>query len=206
MNAFLLGLTSGLAVLTLTAYRRVSPTWLKGLLIAVGGLIISSYFIQAADISLHERIDRLLMGLHVIGLTLPCVFAIDQLIRHPAITPKKLLQWYSPFALLCLMVGFVVSNPDNLFAAINSSVTVWLWLMVLHGLFIIGLVTVCVLLFRKIPSPSIRTALSGVTLGQIAVALTAFAALWRLPDWSLFIAESIAWVTLWYAYDTSVAS
>ena len=100
---FLLGLASGVTLLTISAYRRVSPGWLKWMLVACGALVISRYATMAlfasAETPEHVWRVRHCWFASYLGLTLPSVFAIDQLLRHPAMTPKKLLGWFSPFLL-----------------------------------------------------------------------------------------------------------
>ena len=44
---FLLGLASGLALLTASAFRKVSPAWVRWLLLACGALVISRYVAMA---------------------------------------------------------------------------------------------------------------------------------------------------------------
>ena len=100
---FLLGVSSGIAVLPLTAYCRVSPRWLKWLLVGSGMLMISRYLTMML-LTNAEAPHRFWWLRHCwfassIGLTLPSLFALDQLLRHPAISPKKLLWWLSPFLL-----------------------------------------------------------------------------------------------------------
>ena len=117
---FLLGLASGLAVLTITTYRRVSPSWLQWLLIISGLLVIGRYLTMACftEIDAPQRFwpMRHLWWGTTIGLTLPSVFAVDQLVRHPAMTPQKLFLRYSPFLaayLLVICFAQVEAVPDR---------------------------------------------------------------------------------------------
>ena len=98
---FLLGLASGITLLAISAYRRVSPAWVKWLLVASGLFVISRYVAMAlfASAETPEPVwgFRFCWFASYIGLTLPSVFAVDQLLRHPAMNPKKLLTWCAPF-------------------------------------------------------------------------------------------------------------
>lgn len=98
---FLLGLAAGLTILTATAYRRTSPAWLRGMLLACAALMLGRYVALAAHTSpdAAERFEvlRRFWFASVIGLTLPSVFAVDQLVKHPAMTPMRLLRWCAPF-------------------------------------------------------------------------------------------------------------
>ena len=180
-SLFLLGLASGLSLLTLTAYRRVSPAWLKRLL-AVGALCLFSRYVAMAAFATAASPERIRI-LHrvgwfaiLLGLILPSVFAIDQLLRHPAMTPKKLLVRCSPF-----LAAFSTAAPFP-----------W-WRWILHVSFALAFAAFCALLIRKIPSRPIRLALLGLVIGQCALALGGL------------YAEMAMLLALWYAYETSAS-
>lgn len=207
----MLGLASGFALLAITSYRRVSPFWLKALLMASGLLLIIRYIMTMPlkeQISLYQSMGSwavfgagsvaMTLGkwqaVSSIGLTMPALFAVDQLIRHPAMTPKKLLRWY----LLFLLVDGI---------AILTAM-VWVWSLFVHWALLIGLtfgfVGACVLLARKIPSAPIRRALVGLALsyGYLGVGfLMDFRGWWN--DTLLLSSEMAALLALWYAYETS---
>ena len=179
-SLFLLGLASGLSLLTLTAYRRVSPIWLKWLLIASALVVFSRYVAEAAWCSPTLSPERLPVLRHVgwfatwLGLILPSVFAVDQLLRHPSMTPKKLLVRCLPF----------------LAAAFTAAPFEWLrWIY--QGIVALAFAVICALLMRKIPSRPIRLALLGLVIGQCALTLG-----------SLY-GEMALLLALWFAYETA---
>ena len=178
---FLLGLAGGLSLLTLSSYRRVSPRWLKWLLIA-SALFVFSRYVAIAMFAAAASPERLRLLRHigwfatVLGLILPSVFAIDQLLRHPAMTPKKLLVRFLPF-----LAAFFTATPFQ-----------WLrWIF--HGLFALVFAVVCVLLMRQIPLRPIRLALLSLVVGQSALALN-----------SLY-GEMAMLLALWFAYETAAS-
>ena len=178
-SVFLPGLAAGLSLLALTSYRRVSPAWLKWLLIASALFVFGRYVAEGAFTTTTslEDLRLLLIGswfATVLGLILPSVFAIDQLLRHPAMTPKKLLVRFLPFL------------------AALSAATPFPWLCrILHGIFAFAFVVICALLMRKIPSRPIRFALLGLAAGQGALALDGL------------YAEMAMCLALWFAYETA---
>ncbi len=196
ISLFLLGLMSGVALLALSAYRRASPFWLKWLLIATGAALIFRYVLMAIaalspEAPLQPWTARGLWMIRFVGLTLPAVCAIDQIIRHPAMSPQKLLRWYGA---ALLVVG----------AALCSNT----WLLPLAQLlFLAGLVGGCVALARKIPSWPIQRALAGLSL---AYGLLLADSLLLLLGWASrspdpLYPELAALLGLWYAYETAAA-
>ncbi len=192
-HLFLLGLASGLTLLAISAYRHASPAWLKWLLIISGILLISRYVVsaQATTTSNKESLQLWIVQYcwisRFIGLTLPAIFAVDQIIRHPAMTPQKLLQWYAPF-LIAAGVALALGNVA---------------LVVVQIVFFIGLVGVCLMLMRKIPSPPIQRALLGLALAYGCLGVDALAVILDRYRTLFFSSEMVALLALWYAYETS---
>lgn len=209
---FLLGLASGVALLTISAYRRVSPGWLKWLLVACGALVISRYATMAlfASAETPEQVwgFRHCWFASYLGLTLPSVFAIDQLLRHPAMTPKKLLAWFSPFL---LAYGALILAADA--SPVADPVMGWMpklspgWRLFassVQGVYILGFVGISVMLIRKVPVPSIRIALLGLILAHLALGLDGL--LLSLGAWyfrPFLYSEMLTLFALWYAYQTA---
>ena len=211
---FLLGLASGMAVLTLTAYRRVSPAWLRWLLIASGAFLISRY-LAMAFFATTESPERVWGWRHCwfatsLGLTLSSVFAVDQLIRHPAISPKKLLAWYSPFLIIygaVILFAQMTVVPDKVAGwAVRLSPGWQRLLSTTHGVFVLAFLSICALLMRKIPSRPIRTALLGLILAHGVLAMDG--TLMALGVWYFrpyLYSEMLALFALWHAYETSAS-
>ena len=173
LDAFLLGFAAGLALLTLTAYRHASPAWLRWLLILLALLMAGRYAVLTL-ISLNAP-ERLVSAAFP-ALALSAVMAIDHVVRHPAMTPRKLLQWVLPFLFL-----------DGAVILLQA----WRLTWILHSLFAAGFAAVCVMLGRKIPSRPIRQALAALAAGQLLLAAAP----------SLY-SEMLMLAALWFAYDT----
>ena len=211
---FLLGLACGLAILPLTAYARLTPRWLRWLLIAAGSLVVGRY-VALAGLALAEEPSRV-WGLHrlwfgsLVGLTLPAVFAVDALIRHPAMTPKKLLRRFSPFLAAyaaLILAGGSDPVPDRIAGWAVSLSPGWrLFAAIVQGLFIASFIAVCLLLARKLPVPAIQTALLVLTAAYLYLGvdgvIVAFGGWYDRP---FLYSEMAASLALWYAFQTAAS-
>ncbi len=209
---FLLGLASGLAVLTSTAYRRVSPVWLKWLLMASGAFVISRYVTLALFTQLQA--PRYVWALRhcwlatSVGLTLPSVIAVDQLVRHPAMTPKRLLLWFAPFLLVYAAViglGRFTPASDPIIGWTLKLSPEWSSLLsIVQSTFIAGFVGLCLLLMRKLPSRPIPLALAGLIAAHLYLAfdglLLAFGGWYFRP---FLFSEMFTLLALWHAFSVS---
>ena len=163
-HAFVLGIACGLALLVITAFRPLSPAWLKLLLIACGLTLMARYLLIAFP---REEIPaRVLDGLRLTGLWLPYAFGLDQLIRHPAMTPKKLLRWCLPVLLLPFLLPVA-------------------WVECAAGLALAGLT---VLLLLKLPA--LRRGLAAFLAGALCFSLAGWSFAAELAAllllWSVF--------------------
>lgn len=208
---FLLGLACGVTFLPVSAYLRVSPQRVRWLLVMSGILIVTRYVAlanAAMDRSASlESAARFWFG-SMAGFTLPSVFAVDALIRHPAMTPKKLLRGFSPFlaayaALFFLAQGAEVTRPDGTAFALNP-----FWRMVavaVQAVFALGFVGLCLLLIQKIPVPSVRGALFLLVI--VHAYLGVVSALIAIRGWELLspfvLPEMFTLVAIWYAFQTA---
>jgi hypothetical protein len=173
LDLFLLGLASGLALLAASAYRRVSPSWLRWLLIGSSLLLIGRYVAVAL---LQDPAPSARWWGSALAFILPSAFGVDQLVRHPAMTPKKLLARIAPV----LAAGLAAP----LFAP-------W-YLLVIQSAWALGFASLAMLLAIKLPSWPIRRALVGLIAGQAAVTV---GGLWG---------EMLLLLALWHAYDTAL--
>ena len=209
---FWLGLAAGASGLAMSAYRFVSPRWLKWLLWASGLLVTSRYlamatFATSAQPPMGWLLQRVWFA-SVIGLTFPGVVALDQLVRHPAMTPKKLLVRFSPFLLayaLVLLLGRIEWESHPLIG-LHPRLVGWAVgaLACAHAAFILGMLGLGFLLAKKLPSTPIRLALAGLMaayayLGADGVVL----AVGRWYSWPFLYSEILALVALWLAFDTA---
>ena len=212
---FLLGLASGVALLTMTAYRRVSPAWVKWLLTVSGIFVISRYVAMALFATTtspeHVWAWRRCWFATSVGLTLPSVFAIDQLLRHPAMTPKKLLGWFSPFLLAYgVLILFANATPavDQLIGWAPRLTPGWrLFTSVVQSVFVVVFIGISALLMWNVPSRSIRTALLGLILGHLALGLDGL--LLALGVWyfrPFLYSEMLTLFAIWHAYETSATA
>ncbi len=209
---FCLGLASGLALLTFTAYRRVSPQWLKWLLIGLGGFVISRYvtlalFTQAKAVQQFWWLRHCWFATSV-GLTLPSIVAVDQLVRHPAMTPKKLFRWYAPFLfayILVIVFGHFIPMPDPVIGWTLKLSSPWQWLVsIVQSTFVVGFVGICALLIRKLPSRPIRLALAGLAIAHLYLAvdgiILAFGGWYFRP---FLFSEIFTLLAIWHAFSTA---
>ena len=211
---FLLGLASGIALLPLTAYGTVSPRWLKWLLLGAGLFTISRYVTMA--LFTHPEAPRRFWALRhcwfasSIGLTLPSAVAVDQLLRHPAISPQKLLQWYAPFFIafgLVILFGGTVPEADPLIGWKPHLTAGWrLWLSGSSLAFVVSFAVIGSALIRKVPVPRIRLALLALIVAQGSLGVNSLL-LGREPGpVSPFLYSELAGLlALWYAYRTASA-
>lgn len=202
---FVLGVATGLVVLLLTAYLSVSPPWLRWLLLASGVLAAGRYVVMALFAVSAD--PQALWGLRAcwfgtsIGLTLPGVVAMDQLVRHPAMTPKKLVQGYAPFAaayLAAILLGSYELAADPL-AGHSLRLVGWgRWLLAAtHSVFVASFVWLAAMVCRKVPVPRIRLALG--------VLMAAYVYLWLdgVLQRPCLYSELLAMGALWFALETA---
>ena len=190
---FVLGFSAGLTMLTMSAYRRVSPPWLRRLLFGSGLLVLGRYCAMAAQSPpphYHDGLERIADAGSLIGLTLPGVFAIDQLLRHPALSPKTLLRWYAPFAIL--VSAWLVLRTKGYAGDL---------VLVIQGLSAAGIAGACLLVMRRFPVPAARRALLGLVLGYLGWGMVHL-----LPLPLFLFAELPILLALWHAYETSAAA
>ena len=208
---FILGLAAGIALLSVTAYRRISPRWLQWLLTATGLLMTGRYLTLALLASLGNprhfvSLLRFFWLSNMLGLTLPGVMALDQLLRHPAMSPKKLLIRFSPFLVIYGIFFLFAPVKTVLDPAAGWAFQLaqpWqLALGITQALFFAGFIIISLMLMRKIPSTPIRLALFGLVIGYsylgIAGLLTASSSLHPF-----LFSEMILLLAFWNAYETS---
>jgi hypothetical protein len=211
---FLLGFSSGIVLLTLTAYRRVSPPWLRWLLGAVGLFMLGRY-VTMALFAAAERPEPLWALRHFwfatsFGLPLSSAFALDQLIRHPAMTPKKLLVRLAPLLLAyaaVILFGRMSPAPDRIIGWTLHLSPGWQRLLsATHGLFVAGFLGICALLTRKLPAGATRTAVLALAAGQALLAVDGLIVAsggWYVRPY--LYSELFMLAALWFAFETAGA-
>ena len=208
----MLGLGMGLTVLLLTAYLYISPRWLKWVLLVIGLFVISRYvtmalFATSANPNTWWGLRRCWFATSV-GLTFPGVVALDQLVRHPAMTPKKLMQWFSPFLgayAVVLLLGQFELVPDPV-VGMSPRLVGWAVgvLAFVQAVFVTGFLGVSLLLIKKLPSPRIQMALAGLMVAYASLGLDGLlVALHRWYVRPFLFSEIAALVALWFAFDTA---
>ena len=211
---FLLGLACGVSLLPLSLYAGLSPRWLRGMLALLGALAAGRYLAMAAFAAVDDPYKiwfwhRLWFG-SAIGLTVPGIFAVDALIRHPAMTPEKLLRKIAPllaaYAILALFAQ-VKPVPDRLMGWNIELAHNWKVLAALvQAVFVSGMIAMCVLLIRKIQVSSIRTALILLAVAYAGLAadgiLLAFGGWYARP---FLFTEMLVNLSLYHAFRTASA-
>ena len=207
---FLLGLSTGVTLLTTTSYRRVSPAWLKWLLIISGMLLIVhelTLTLLISSISIdHLWALRFIWYLMPMALLFPGVMAIDQLLRHPAMSPNMLLRWLAPFLgadLLIISLARLTVAPNLVVGWMPVLERGWAMLsLLLHEALLLAAVVGCFFLIRKPLPRAMRQALCGLVVGFAALGLAVVFLLTQ--KWlSLLLSELPMLFALWYAYETS---
>ncbi len=211
-HVFSLGVTAGLTFLTMTAFWAVSPRWLRNLLLLTGLLTLSRYVAMVicaiSDDPQPWWLLRRCWWATTIGLTLPTVVAVDQLVRHPAMTPKKLLSRFSPFLIVYLLVMLLgASTPvrDPWIGWVPRLAPAWrLILSITQGLFVLGLLGVSGFLVRKLPSRSVRAALIGLMLAHASLGIDRFVRLFGgWPACPFLFGELLTLLAIWAALRTA---
>lgn len=200
-HLFLLGFAAGASLLTTASYRRVSPAWLRRLLMIVGGFVAFRYvavavFAQAADPHAVWAWRHAWFAT-IVGLTLPSVVALDQLLRHPAMTSAKLLTWFSPFlavyAAIILFGGYVAAPAAGGGWTLHLTPAWRTVLMITQSAFVLGFIGIAGFVIVKFPLPQVRAALAVLIAAQLGLSLH------QLPS------ELFALLALWYAFETASA-
>jgi len=209
---FLLGLASGLTLFLLSAYRSVSPRWLKWLLMALGVFTLTRY-VSLAILTLPTAPHGSWLLRHcwlasIVGLTLPSVFAIDQLLRHPGLSAQRVLLWSSPFLVvlsIILLLSPLSPTADPVVGWSFQLGSGWqMALAIALGAFGGVILTACLALCIKISSWPIRTALLGLVLAYSYLLIDGMIVL--LGGWyfrPFLFSEMAALLALWYAFDTA---
>lgn len=211
---FLLGLAAGIAILTITGYFRMSPPWVRWLLTACGAFVMFRYVAMFVYATMPDPGQagwvRHCWYATSLALPLQTAFATDQLIRHPAMTPRKLLTWCAPFVLLyaaVILFGRSVPVPDRIVGWTLRLAQPWQSLLSLtHVAFVVGYVGIAALLFRKIPVAAIRAELGILMLAQLLLAadglVLAFGGWYFRP---YLFTEMFALVAVWHAHRTAAS-
>ena len=209
---FLLGLSAGLTLVTISASHRLSPSWLKWLLVAAGAFIISRYVTQAlfASTLSVERVwgFRRCWFATSLGFPLLAACAVDQLIRHPAMTPKKLLTWLSPFLAIygaIILFAPMTATPDQVAGWTVHLPPVWQRLLgMTHLVYTACFIAVCVMVMGKIPSPPIRIALAGLIGAFLLLSLDGVLAAFHIRYFRPYLfSELVMLLALWHAFETA---
>src|SRR3989338_202067 len=108
---FFLGLATGIVLLDVTVYRKLPSRWLRWTLIALAAFVASRYLTMAlfalSDDPQRWWVLRRCWFAPAVGLTLPSVLVLDQLLRHPAWSAAKALRYFSPFLVIyCAVILF----------------------------------------------------------------------------------------------------
>lgn len=143
-----------------------------------------------------------------ISLTLPGVFAVDQLVKHPAITPKRLLQWFSPFAALYALIilfGDVTPKADALTGWTPTLSNGWLLLAtVMQSAVALGFLGLSVTFLPKLPDQRLKRALLLLAAAFATLGLDgALFALGLSPFQPFLFSEILTLFALWYAFETA---
>ena len=212
---FLLGLAAGLTLLAMTAYLTVSPPWLRWLLVLTGVLVMGRYCTMALFALYQDPqpvwgLRRYWLGTSI-GLTLPTVVALDQLVRHPAMTPRKLLTWFAPFLaayLLILLFGAFQPTFDPVIGWRPVLTGPWPWILAgVQTVFVGIFLWLSSLVMRRLPFPKVRLAIAVLMASQVYLALDGYLILLHVQYFRPFLfSEMTALAAIWFALQTARTS
>jgi hypothetical protein len=209
---FLLGLACGLTLLTLSAFRHLSPGWPKWLMVA-GSLFVLSRYLALLLFTIPDAPQRFWGFRHCWFATslvfpLQSAFAVDQLVRHPAMTPKKLLKWLAPFLAsytAVILFARMEASPDLILGWTIHLSSGWQRLLsITHTLFLAGLLWMGFTIIRQIPSSAVRWAVIGLMAGFLylgADGLILATGHWYFRPY--LFSEMLVLVALWHAFETA---
>jgi hypothetical protein len=125
-------------------------------------------------------------------------------------TPRTLLIRFSPFLVgygLVLLCARGTLIPDRVIGWAFALTPPWrMFLSMIHLIFIIGFIGLCVLLIWKLPSRPIRFALCGLVLGHAYLGLDGL--ILTMGGWYFrpyLYSEMLTLLAIWHAYETSAA-
>ena len=176
---FFLGLAAGMAVRAATAYRTVSPRWLRWLLLGLAALVASRYVTLMVWANSAEP-SRWLWLRHcwlasIVALPLPSLLALDQLVRHPSWSAMRILRYCSPVLVLYALImlfGPGALQPHPLAGWVPELRMPWrAALIVVQSVFVLVFAVLCTLLILRMRSRRVRLAVSGLLLGHVSIAL-----------------------------------
>ena len=177
-------------------------------------MIISRYVTQVL-FAVADRPERVWALRHCwfatsLGFPLLSAFAVDQLIRHPAMTPTKLLRWLAPFLVIygaIVLAAPMTASPDPVAGwAVHLVPWAQRLLGATHLAFTAAFIGACVLLMRKIPSAPIRVALLGLVAGFALLSLDGILSALRIWYFRPYLFSELAMLlALWHAYDTAAS-
>lgn len=144
----------------------------------------------------------------LIGLSLPGVMALDQLLRHPAMSPKKLLIRFSPFLVIyaaIMLFAPVDAAPDRTTGWALALAGSWPAVLLLTQIvFLAGFIGISTMLMVKIPSAPIKQALFGLIVGYLYLAVDGSLAVFGKGCFRPFLfSECVVLLAFWHAYETS---
>lgn len=172
---FLLGFAAGIVCLDMAVYRKVSPPWLRWTLLGLAAFVALRYvtmalFAQAEDPRRWWALRHCWLATSV-GLTAPSVLVLDQLLRHPSWSARRVLRYFTPFlAVYALVIAAGPMEPAR------DPVTGWhpaltggwrILLAVVQSVFVAGFAALCALILLQVRSRRVRIAVGGLLLAHL---------------------------------------
>lgn len=185
-TVFLLGWAVGASALLFSEYLALSPRWFRWVIAAAGfGVVLRYWLLALTAITPVPLAAWMIDGVDVwaaVSLTFPCAVALDQLVRHPAMTPKKLLRSYAPVA-AAWMVAVIVNR---------------LAVAIVHTAFALLVVWMGAQLIRKLPLHKIQLSVAGLAAAQLLLAAQRLAGSQAVLDIRVLLAsECVVLGSIW---------
>lgn len=210
---FFLGLATGIIVLDVTVYRKLSPRWLRWTLIALAAFVASRYITMAlfalSDEPRRWWALRYCWLATSVGLTTPSLLVLDQLVRHPSWSATKVLRYFAPFLVVYLLVivfGRFELRQDPSLGWQLDLVGAWrLILAAVQAVFLLGFATLCTLLLLRLRSRRVRVAIAALLLAHLYLGLDGLLVAFGVSYFRPFLfSEILTLAAIGHAFDTAL--
>jgi hypothetical protein len=191
VSTFTAGLSTGLALMLLLSFRPLSPRWLRWNLY-LDGLFLAAFSATrgAVEATAYAQYSSFVLTL---SLALPSLFAIDQLVRHPAMRLQR-LSMAASIAFLVIVLCYVLEG--------FTQARLWGRLSLVWGACVaLAIAFMAVRFLKSVPHPTVKAALGGLVLGLAAITAHHLLNLAGTAPEALMLLEPLAIFLIWFGFD-----